>query len=512
MVGSRVVKSHEDDGLRTRATLPVFALSKDPGPDEAVRSLAASVIAPSATVNIDPGTSSVWIANDALWRLPAITPSSIDALPRTLPGSRSHGLSPVVRSLEQRTNGIRVRADPAWSDGARLVIWERAGWTRTHRFLDRTDGYALSLDAPDHDLDGVPLTGAGAVVTTRTGPRGEPFGIHAAVPRPTGARLELPIVDRASADEKVREGLRGFDCVRLDATLTYRVVETPGGPYLCPHWAYDIVARHEDRDVPLASRCVPAVEIELLSPASIAVPSHVANDDQVVGWTGAATEPRFLLSWLGEETGRIRLSRVARDAIIASLSQCGWRCRDFGEHAAMEAHWNRLADGAIRQADLAGYIGHAAAYGMKFNPPDAAWLESSACRFGGRLKWIVIDGCGPLQDEVAASGASAFDLWARAFQGLRALLGFATTQEQNARQFSRAIEYSLRGQPLARAWFQAVCECQGTLTNHGKPAWVAGLFSVDGTDTTIDDRLADAQQLQPLDEPGQLAGVWVPLG
>ena len=505
------MNSNEDDRLRARTTLPVFALSRDPSPGEGTRSLAASVF-PSATVDVDQDTSSIWVADEALWRLPAITTSAIGGLPRTLPENRSDGLSGLVRSLEQRTNGICVRADPAWSDGARLVIWERTGWTRTHRFLDRTDGYTVSLDAPDHDLDGVPLTGPGAVVTTRTGPRGEPFGIHAAVPRPTGARLELPIVDRATADEKVREGLRAFECVRLDATLTYRVVETPGGPYLCPHWAYEVAARHEDREVRLASRCVPAVEIEVLSPASSAASSDVANDDQFAEWRGAATEPRFLLSWLGEETGRITLSRVVRDAIIASLTQCGWRCRDFGEYAAIEAHWNRLADGAIRQADLAGYIGHAAAHGMKFSPPDTAWLESNACRFGDRLKWIVIDGCGPLQDEVAASGTSAFDLWARSFKGLRALLGFATTQEQNARQFPRAIEYSLKGQPLARAWFQAACECQGSGTNHGKPAWVAGLFAVDGSTTTIDDRLADVQRLPALNEPEQLAGVWVPLG
>ena len=506
------MKPNEDDRLRARATLPVFALSRDPTGDDAVGSVAASVFDPSATTDVDPVTGGLWIADDALWRPPAITSSAIDALPTTTPGSRSDGLAAMVQAVSQQTDGVRIRADAAWSDGARLVVWERAGWTRTHRFLDRTDGYRVSLDAPDHDLDAVTLTGPGAVVTTRTGPRGEPLGFHAAVPRLTGARRELPVVDRAAADAIVREGLRGFDGVRLSASLTYRVVETPDGPWLCPHWAYEIVARHEHGEVALANRSIPAVEIELLAERSDPPATFEPNDQHLVDWGPPGTEPRCLLSWLGEDTGRITLSVAVRDSIVASLTQSGWRCRDFGERAAVEAHWNRLAAGAIRQADLAGYVGHAAAYGMKFNLPDAAWLESDVCRFGGRLKWVVIDGCGPLQDEVAASGTSAFDMWARSFQGLRALLGFATTQEQNARQFPRTIEYGLNGRPLARAWFQAACECQGSRTNHGHPAWVAGLFCVDGAATTIDDRLSEVHRLQAMAEPERLAGVWVPLG
>lgn len=502
----------QDERLRGRTTLPVFALSTDPACGEAISALAASVFDRSAAVGVDPDTGGIFIADDALWRVPAITPATLDALPTAVPTARSDGLAAMVRAVEQQKSGIRMRADPAWSDGARLVVWDRANWTRTPAVLDRTDGYSVSLDAPDHELDAVPLTGSGAVVTTRTGRRGEALGFHAAVPRLSGARVELPIVDRATADARVREGLRGFDHVDLNATLTYRVVETPDGACLCPHWAYEVVARDGDRDLPLAGRCLPAVEIELRPQSSRAASPLEVSDDHRVDWGPADGRPRFLLSWLGEETGRITLSRAVRDAAIASLTHAGWTCRDFGERAAVEAHWNRLAGDAIRQADLAGYIGHAAVGGLKFSPPDTAWLDANVCRFGDRLKWIVIDGCGPLQDAVAASGLSAFDLWARSFQGLRAMLGFATTQEQNARQLPRAIEYSLAGRPLARAWFQAVCECQGTRTNHGTPAWVAGLFCVDGHDTTIDDRLTDVQRLQPMHEPGQLAGVWVPLG
>jgi hypothetical protein len=531
----QVMRSVPDrnDAIRRRSTLPIFELAAPVTPHDSLAPLARGFFSvslaaadaqqvtadtlrfrfPSGHADVNLETGGLWLASDALWRLPAVAEGGVDTLPSALPPRLRDQFSGMVLSLGQRAAGVQVRPDPAWADGARLVVWERQGWRRTTRYLDRTEGFRLKLDAPGHGLASVPIAGPGAALTRRTSPDGRSVGLHVAIPRLTGARLEVRALDRAGIDDVVLEALRQFESVRFAASLTYRAVQTTDGPYLCPFWTYEIVARLENRDVPIAAPSFPAVEIEQIVPGTRPeTPLRPRAPSDGVDWGPETARPRFLLSWLGERAGRISFSRTIRDALVGSLTRDGWTCRDFGELQAAEAHWNRLAPGAIGQADMAGYAGHAAEYGMQFCPPDAAWLESRNCSFGGRLKWVLIDACGPLQDEVAGSGHSAFDHWAGSFCGMRAMLGFATAQQQNDSQFARALEYALAGQPLGRAWFQAACECQGPGTNHGRPAWAAGIFCVDGASTTMEDRLGDAGRLVQIDAPDTLAGVWVPLG
>lgn len=495
-----------------RRTLPAFELAPPRARRAMIHAAARAFLPPRRTSARDgPADASLdrateWIATDALWRLPALDDRGLASLPAAPPAAPDD----VSLAVRQRCGAVHVRADPAWTDGARLVIWDRRGWTRTPHILDRTDAFALTLDAPRHGLLGIPLTGPGAALSTRVSPDGTPLALHVAVPRLTGAHRDLPAVDRREADRRVMGAIGGFDELRLRASLGYRLAETVDGPWLCPFWTYRIVARLGGRAVRIPAPAVPAVRIDLVPRSSDRAAATATRVP--VGWDPPAERPRVLLSWIGERTGGLSTGRCVRDALGRSFERAGWSCRDFGDRDAIEAHWNRLAGTVLRQADFAAYVGHATASGMMFCPPDAAWLEARDCRFGGRLKWVAVDGCGPLQDDAAGSGGSAFDRWARAFCGVRSLLGFATTQEDSAEQFARAVRYALDGQPLARAWFQAACECQGIRANHGRPAWVAGLFAVDGAATTIEDRLCDAGRLPPIEMPDRLAGLWIPIG
>jgi hypothetical protein len=219
----------------------------------------------------------------------------------------------------------------------------------------------------------------------------------------------------------------------------------------------------------------------------------------------------MLLSWLGERVKGHPSTLLARNRIVTTMAVNGWNCRDCGEEDAAEKDWHRLADLGVNAAELGCYIGHANANSMMFCEPADESLSYDDCQFGGdRLRWVVFDACGPLHDSVAASGGSAFDVWARIFDGLRFMVAFATPQRPNEAQLWRALVYALAGQPLAKAWFQSVCETQGSATNNGRPAWVAGMFAVDGTTTTIEDRLSEKTPAGAKD-PAMLAGVWIPM-
>lgn len=510
-----------------RRTLPVFAVSDAAPGLRTVHALASLFLgedislgagveigagitryrAGQVTIYLHERTSALWIADDALWQASDLDGAQADTHGAAPPSAPSPRLDNLVNAVQRTGDRARLRVEPAWRDGTRLVIWERTHWTRSERWLDRSNGYTVHLDAADHDLDGVPLTGPGVVLTTRAAADGRPLAFHAALPALTGRRYEYPVADRTEADRAVRERFAEFDDLRLEIRFTYRIAWTTAGRCLCPHWSYSGSGRLAGRDVPLPDVHVPAVEIG----AAIHAEGRRGALEAAVRWDGNVTSPRLFVSWLGERAGRLGLSRPTVDRLVPLMVRQGWQCIDAGEDRACEAHWNRLAASGIREADLVAYIGHAAEYGLKLMPPDAAWLDAADCRFGGRLKWVVVDGCGPLQDHVAGGNTSAFDHWARAFDGVRSLLGFASAQEQNDRQLPLAIEYALGGEPIARAWFQAVCERQGSRTNRGAPAWVAGLFAVEHSTTTIDDRLTDLE-LPSIAAPERLAGVWVPLG
>jgi len=510
-------------------TLPVFSLR---GPLDTHRILSdwlqqslpvagLPLTADTARYQFDGGYADVnqrdgalWIAKDVLWTPPALDDAAaLTRLPTTVP------VAMAGRSLSEFAghftggdyDGITITPESSWTNGTRLVIWRRKGNARQEYVLDRTESLRLVLRAPAHGVDAVPISGGGGRVAGRTGPDGQWLGLSVAVPRIGASVGQFAVVNRGGLDEQMRARFALFDSVLVDAYLTYRVASSAFERFLCPFWNYEVVGRIGTRYMPLGYFPMLAVEFPGITPLAQGPPEpqppqRTAHEGVV--WGGAAGA-KMLVSWLGESAGKLLTSNAARLGAIKVMQHAGWTCRDEGNEACAEMDWNRLAASGINAADLACYIGHADGGGMQFRPPDAGLLHANVCRFGSQLKWVLCDACGPLQDPVAGAPVSAFYMWQRAFAGCRSLLGFATAQEPNGALVPLTLTYALRGQPLAKAWFQCACETHGS---HDTPTWVAGLFASDGKTTTLDDRLGQFDAPVVSNRPDVLAGLWIPIG
>lgn len=464
--------------------------------------------------DVNQGNGALWIARDGLWTPPPLDDAAALArLPTTVPVALAgRPLSELAaRFTGDDYDGITITPEANWTNGARLVIWRRSGNVRSEYVLDRTESLRLVLRAPAHGVEAVPINGGGGRVAGRAGLDGEWLGLSVAVPRIGASVGQFAVVDRAGLDAQIQARFALFDSVLFDAFLTFRVAGSAFERFLCPFWNYEVVGRIGTRYVPLGYFPLLAVEFPGINPLAQGPPEPqpaTRGTQQGVVWGGGTTR-KMLVSWLGESAGKLLTSNAARLAALEVMQAAGWTCRDEGNNACAEMDWHRLAVPGVRAADLACYIGHADADGMMFRQPDANWLAARDCRFGGQLKWVVSDACGPLQDPSAGGSRSAFEMWGRAFDGCRAFLGFASPQDPSSELIPRTLAYTLKGQALARAWFQCACETHG---GHTAPTWTAGLFGTDGRATTLDDRFDGFQTPAVGLSPPVMAGLWIPVG
>jgi hypothetical protein len=466
-------------------------------------------------VHVNRRHESIWMARKSLWGVPSLTPDAWNEWPKELPGTDTR--EQLVALFQQfgrsKTEDVTVKAEPAWTDGARMVVWDRASGNRTAVPLDRTDAVTLtvSVSVPEFRLTDIPIAGPGAGLTRRGGRNDQVLGFSLGLPIIRQVAGAFLAVAREEADEEIRAQFE-HQQILFDATLAYRLVDAGSSQYLVPFWHYEIAVKVDNRLVQVGSRLVRAVRFDFGVERIREQPDRLAGGlNNRLDWGNETSKPRFLLSWMGKAAQKLPMSYPASESCLAHATRAGWIPREFADLDAAEADW-KGPQSNVTTADLACYIGHGQSYGFSFCKPTDTWLSSHECAFGERLKWVITDSCGPLHDEACSSGGSTFLNWGNAFKGLRSLLGFATPQVANSKQLPRALEYALlKGTPVAKAWFQAVCELQGTEYST-QPTWVAGLFAVNGARTTIDDCLSP-MPTEPVigSDPAQIAGVWVPV-
>lgn len=237
----------------------------------------------------------------------------------------------------------------------------------------------------------------------------------------------------------------------------------------------------------------------------------------------AAGPGRMIGTWSVDAAVADLLQSEDTKGFADEMRKAGWDVHSFEGTAAREEHWSGKCTDFAEQVDLAHVSSHATPHGWKLSKPDNDMFDvgdptDSKVKFGGQFaNWIVISGCGPLQDIAVTPGTGAgraISRWQHAFSGLLGLCGFANTSLPSPNMgavFARALsEYS-----VPRAWLRACRECQSLMRDpHGVGEfgmWAAALVVDD--DDTVAFEMSTSDSLKPRERrpPKRLLGMWTPV-
>lgn len=204
--------------------------------------------------------------------------------------------------------------------------------------------------------------------------------------------------------------------------------------------------------------------------------------------------PAYWATWL-DNGSRGAPTNVVRFAAELDGSMQWNRAFCDGDAQALFADWTTNAGAGIESAELAYYCGEAAGSGWlvsdgRLIAPPAAVPVNPILAGDGRLRWLAVSACGPLQDGCAEGGGRVQN-WIGAFRGLRMLLGYASTVASLADQ-GRLFANAARSETLLHAWFLTAFAHQAAITKGAKhsPVWVAAMYPRDkGGQGPIGDRL-----------------------
>lgn len=148
----------------------------------------------------------------------------------------------------------------------------------------------------------------------------------------------------------------------------------------------------------------------------------------------------------------------------------------WGERDAWEDDFKSSGSGGddanfADNVDMAFFTGHANGNGFIFSSSrDDNWVLGGDARWGDRdAEWTVIAACGPLQ--ASTGSGSLFSRWGNAFQGLHAMLGYATNSADTDDEGWKMTQYmtglkilGIRVFPpltVVQSWFATAMDIQG---------------------------------------------------
>jgi hypothetical protein len=217
--------------------------------------------------------------------------------------------------------------------------------------------------------------------------------------------------------------------------------------------------------------------------------------------------------WVDTE---LRTQRNA-EAFVRQLAEDGWQVAALrGGPDALKSDWLCDDPRSVEHVDLAFYAGHATARGWMLQPgnsyltyPDVSVNGAAPHRFGsGRLKWILIAGCGPLQDAVVSGGLEdVFSRWTAAFSGLHSLCGFATQVGDRPEMGPAAAALARQGETIIHAWLRGARQGQP-----GGGVWASAMWADAGDGpSSFDDHLPGHGPVAPTcHEPTRFGAIWTP--
>jgi hypothetical protein len=442
----------------------------------------------------------VWAADQGRWFNPDVQPRLPDpdeatSIARELGHGR--GLLPDL--------GADFRYGESQVAGTHLAVLESGH--RTERQLDAQVVFPVQVA-------GVPVVGGGGDFTLALGDGGDLIG-YTGVWRTTAGVFDAAVVPKEQADASYRELFAASKGLRLEAFASYPAYYAAPAfaeqEFLYPVYVYLGTAQFGDETVPLRAMMLPATDfgpaLTLPPPAPerprgarpSARPSgekrkrRSYNEDSPMTGAARATKPwEAGTSWIGT-SGGLAGSQANAQGFVDEWAADGWIIDfNWGDAAAWESDWRRNDDEWVDNADFVFYTGHANQNGWVLSNPDDGFL--SFTEVGGSpgtpgdlwgssdLEWAVIAACGPLQDEILATGGGdVLDRWDGAFDGMHQLLGYGAITFDNTEEGRRIATYCRSGMTVKDAWFRAAKEIQPSTNGAGAPdgptVWVGTMWA-----------------------------------
>jgi hypothetical protein len=475
----------------------------------------------SRTLELDKRAGALWFAEErSLWQDALESP----ALPsRGAATAAAAALFGSPGGPWKQTARVEINLEPRVERGT-VATRRTPGNGRTHLQLDRFAGSTFLVTVQDpyggRDLH-VPVLGRTARANLTLGPGGGVHGMSFSW-WPLVLEDHLPIVP---AERWLREIplAAGMEPAGAAATLAYREIEiAPGDWMLVPVWRLSRTVRCNGRRFRLMDTDVPATACPAPARAEPAQTRDVSA--RMATAAGPPHAYRAGLSWIGTLGGLLH-SHTDAARTAAALRTLGWDIGfNWGNEAAVEDDWHRNSAAWADDVDLAYFCGHASHDCWVLTPPsdskvDSYEVNAAASRgqslYGrGRLRWLVLNACGPLHDPATGDSemSSAIERWSGLFDGLRIVLAGASPLPENDLVGERFISLAARV-PLIDAWFQANREHRQSAGN-GQPAWVGALYARSSEESARHDSLpmpgsgSAPARLSPVEE---IVGLWTPL-
>ncbi len=348
-----------------------------------------------------------------------------------------------------------------------------------------------------------PIIGGGGEFNYTLGNEAKVIGMSG-VWRPVGKRVEYAKVlspkqaDRKYFDLLKKQGVK-VDKKNMKVQRTLAYYSAPASTKqerLYPVYAYEASMKYGKEVVQFRTILIPATKFatrdepkEPNKKPDPCVPELVRacpdDDDHKleVGATTASSVPNLNVTKFIEKAKEIKWKVEFND-----------RLPDF-----TKAHWTTNNAKLVDACDLIFHTSHAYGGGWfvdgagnaKVLYPDAD--ERKKDLWGNDdLEWIIIAGCGPLQDRsLVCSINHAAERWAPAFDGIHQLLGYATrsfeTNEEGKQFLMFCTEDALT---TKEAWFRAAEECQPRYTFRRERIYAGCLYAEqNGQPSTVDDHL-----------------------
>jgi Family of unknown function (DUF6345) len=459
----------------------------------------------SKRLELDRGTSAFWFADRTqLWT--PLDPD--DSPPSPLPPGRATTFADLLADLLtkpwERVANAAIRHEPL-DETSTMVTTAEGGPVA----IDQYGASRLVINVPDPWGPGtidVPIAGRTAKLAVTLNRSGDPIGaqyswwdLEYVDDRPVvPATAHLNTLIPESPDLP----LDGFT-----SSLVYHEFEVADGNWLLlPMWMISPTALLEGRRTELMTALRAATDRE--PPPPRAEPEQTREP----GTRMPRADPppnvyRAGMSWIGTYGGLDRTyESIAR--VQSVFHRHGWRPGfDWGNELAYEQDWHANNDEWVDAVDFAYFCGHAAFDGWTLARPDDFRLTNGEVgransaqpdMYGsGRLRWIVLDACGPLQDPStgAAIATTAVGRWGGLFDGLRIILAGATKLNVNDFVGERFARLSV-DQPLIESWFRANRELRPH-TIGDQRVWVGALYATTADEDARHDRLPIPGNGQP---------------
>jgi hypothetical protein len=490
-------------------------------------------------VEFDPATGLLWMADwSELWAPrrdePALPERGI-ARAAARKFFRDAGLLPGPAGF------VRVASGDAMVTNTILSHFDPREEGREDIRLDVHVAFRLEL----HDGLSFPLFGEGAKLALTFGESaaGEPpriIGCIAGVFGRVRRRPAAELIPHATArmERLPRLGATAADVETITSPrLAYEQLRLPNGKrLLIPVWLDHVRFHRAESLLRLPATAQARSALDTLYPPGgphgettnvIAVPAEIR----------AASEPSAFIGGIwGPLSSKDPEHREEVDRVDSELRRNSWQVVRYENDLARESQWTVESDSFVEQLDLAYFSGRAKDSGWIIPPPAGNPVDDSegaAARWGTMqsngqdvnsfLRWIVISGCGPLQDQATQKNqGDAFLRWNAAMAGLRGLLGFNATILTRAAMGPTFIRRVRQGHSIVHAWLRAARECHplleqvaGTAVDNvpsdGFSIWAAAVLAGDSAfDETLETRHnvpEAALSLGPVDR----TGIWTPV-